>query len=70
MHTIRTGVVTFHYNSDLSGEVEVVDNRDGTKIEVPGEDLLHFAAEIVRRNRIQAIELQSDNDTLGIKVNA
>lgn len=50
----------FHYNSDFSGNVRIVQTNiygECTEIEVPGTDLLKFVALCyVATNRIGAIE--------------
>ena len=67
-HTDDFGIkTTFHYNSDLSGNVEIVPHVhndagivgqrvDASYLSVPGEALLAFVAEHVRRERIAFLE--------------
>lgn len=66
MHTFETPNTTFHFNSDMSGEVELV-RPDGRRLKVPGCDLLSFVAEIVRRDRVSQLEVLSDAAVLGLK---
>ena len=63
---IKGDVVNFHFNSDLSGNVQVyVNGKCGC--EIPGEALLAFVAEHVRRERCGYIEQMSDERILGIE---
>lgn len=70
MHTFPAKSVTFHHNSDLSGDVwldvksEVEVHENGVKtVKVAGKDILAFVADYVRNQRIAALE-QADTDTL------
>lgn len=55
MHTKRIGGTVFHYNSDLSGEVEIV-NDDGTRIKVVALSLEGFIAELTRETKIAKLQ--------------
>lgn len=77
MHTITTSNVTFNFNSDLSGEVfmhfpamAVQPQRARGNlvcISITADDLLAFAAEVVRRQRIHDAESEGDYEVLGIR---
>ena len=56
MHSMTIDGITFHYNGDFSGSVEIV--RTSTdKIEIPGDTLRHFLAEaVVRREKERELE--------------
>jgi hypothetical protein len=47
---------SFKYNSDLSGQVFIEDISTYERIEIDGEALLKFLAEIIRSKRISEIE--------------
>ena len=55
----------FNFNSDLSGNVEIRAD-DGPRFSVPAKHLLQFAAEIVRRQRIAALESAHDAEILSV----
>jgi hypothetical protein len=61
-----------HYNSDMSGDVQVIrrvhdaDGNEGEpeRVEVPGQDLLDFAASIVQHRMISRIEGMTTEEIL------
>lgn len=57
----------FHYNSDFSGPVDIVDVRDpGSLLRVPAEDILEFVAyAFVAHRRIGRIEEMDWRELLG-----
>jgi hypothetical protein len=57
---------TFHYNSDLSGDVKI-SRRDGGELDVPGEALIEFIANYVRNERIGQLEQEDPRVILGLK---
>ena len=59
----------FNFNSDLSGGV-LVKLHDGRRFEVPGSHLMQFAAEVVRRAKIAALEDAKTEDILGLPKSA
>jgi hypothetical protein len=68
VHTIITGFHTFHYNSDLSGQV-LITRTSGNQEEayrVNGSELVAFVAEWVRRKKIAEIESQDAAEILGV----
>ncbi len=67
MHTFSHGDVTFNFNSDLSGEVIIRTGRPEKvqdSIEVPGEALLAFIANVVRDHAIEALESMPDDNLI------
>lgn len=70
MHTFQSCQVRIHYNSDLSGNVKIstVDHVVGAQVyvEIPGQVLVEFVAEYVRRAKISALESASDEELLGL----
>lgn len=69
MHHSKQGKTAFNYNSDMSGDVQIV-NEAGVELWVPGRDLLGFMAEWVAMRRIEAIEQMATHDVLGIAESA
>lgn len=66
MHSFDGKTATFHFNSDLSGEVII--NTEGEKhITVAGEDLLNFIAEWVRLELQTELENLTARQVLGLK---
>ena len=57
----------FHYNSDLSGDVEIGNLKARTSVKVPGVHLLQFVASIVRQRRISDLENTEWPEILGIE---
>ena len=66
MPTFSHGKVTFNYNSDLSGDIIISTALRYNELQVPGEALLAFVAEYVRRQRIGALEDASASEILGV----
>ena len=56
----------FNFNSDLSGNVEIV-APSGSRLSIPCKHLLAFAAEVVRRDKTSALEDASDQQILGLR---
>ena len=54
-HTYRFNDTSFVCNSDLSGEVRIV-NKEGKFIEIPCDDLLDFVYSHLQREAISTIE--------------
>lgn len=67
MHTYRGSEAIFNHNSDMSGDV-LITARDGVTIQVPGVDILDFVADLVRMNKISALENASTEDLLSGKL--
>ena len=64
MRTVVTEETKFHFNSDLSGEV-TIQNKHG-EFQVSGPDLLTFAAEHVRSQRIARLERLGTSELLAL----
>jgi hypothetical protein len=66
-HTWQHGNTIFIGNSDLSGDIKLVDARTKEPIgQVAGADLIDFIAGHVRRCRINALEQASTDEILGL----
>ncbi len=64
MHTLKTsGGTAFVFDGDFHGIARIV-TRDHQSTEVPAADLLEFAAEFVRRERVSALEDASAREIL------
>ncbi len=66
MHSVDVDNYTFHFNSDMSGDVIVHYTSDKGKetFEIPGSVILRFLAEFLRRERITQVENMSDDEIL------
>lgn len=68
MRTYEGSSCIIHYNSDLSGDVEIVTGIHGeSSISVSGKDLLDFVANFVRDEQMSILENSSTEDILGIR---
>jgi len=57
MHTYQGQKTRFHYNSDFSGKMRIVDRESGAEIEVLAEDVAEFVTEeFVKRWLIGLLE--------------
>ncbi len=65
-HTYQARKTAFVYNSDLSGDVEIV-TRGGQRLSVLGDDLLAFVSNHVKNLRIAELEDMEPLDVLQIK---
>lgn len=66
MHTFNGSKARIHFNSDMSGDCEIIEKESGTSIKIPCEDILDFVADYVRSQRIGSLEQISNKDILGI----
>ena len=67
MHVFEGKKTTFHFNSDLSGEVLIWNNEDEQReanAKVLGSDLIAFFANCVRDKRIGEPEQATDKKIL------
>lgn len=68
LRTYEGSSCIIHYNSDLSGDVEIVTGIHGeSSISVSGKDLLDFVANFVRDEQMSILENSSTEDILGIR---
>ena len=65
-HTFQTKHYTFIANSDLSGNVEIV-NKDGKRFWIMGNELIEYVAHHLRNERIAKLEQMTAAELLGIK---
>jgi len=68
MHTFKGSQRTvFHYNSDMSGDVTVIDKNDTNKeFKIPALDILEFVAEFVRNQHIAKFEQMDVHELLNL----
>lgn len=69
MKTFSHALTTFHYHSDLRGNVHMVYQGSGGREDasIPGAALLAFVASYVRSRRINEMEHGSDAEILGLR---
>ena len=64
MHTSETNNGTvFIHNSDMSGDVEII-NSEGRRVKVDGNDILQFVAGYIRGVRVSKLEQLTTNEIL------
>lgn len=65
-HSTTIGATTFIHNGDYSGPVEIRHGKGATEVrfEVPCPDVLGFAAEVIRSERIKILEGTERTDLL------
>lgn len=68
MHTFEHNQVIFQHHGDYSGEVHIHDTHDDIVMRIPAASLIAFAAEFVRRKKIQELESATDREIFGLKV--
>lgn len=72
MRMFESGNVRMHYNSDLSGNVEIqrlyADGSVADACSVPGWALLDLVAQVVIDERIAKLEQAETEEILGVKV--
>ena len=59
MHTFKSHRVTFHYNSDFSGDLRIVPARKWKSIEVPAQALVDLILERYEKPKLIA-ELEQE----------
>ncbi len=67
MHTSEFGYTRFIYNSDLSGEVEIVNLKTNKRLWASGDDLLAFVGDYVKKCKVAELEDMDPLDVLQIK---
>lgn len=56
MHTYESNGYLFHYNSDMSGDVIIVNKDNEEELEVNGEAMLNFVANHIKNEKISRLE--------------
>lgn len=67
MHTFNGNKTRIHFNSDFSGDCEIVEKETSKSVNVPCDEIIEFVAHYVRTQKIDRIWKMSDKDVLGIK---
>lgn len=67
MHTFDGKSCRIHFNSDMSGEIHIVEKDSDKEIEVDGQDILDFVANYVRSERISKLEQMETKEILGLE---
>lgn len=66
MHTFDGSKTRIHFNSDMSGDCEIIEKESGNSVKVPCEDILDFVADYVRGQKIGNLEQMGSKDIFGI----
>lgn len=66
MHTFDGKSCRIHFNSDMSGDIHIVEKDSDEEIKVEGQDILDFVANYVRRERISKLEQMETKDILEV----
>ena len=64
MHSMKGDNYTYHYNSDGSGDVKVVNNQTDQQLYIPFAELAGLIATVVRGKKIAQLEQASDYEIL------
>ena len=56
MHSFHGKSCTIHYNSDMSGDIHIIQEHTENEVKVDGEDILKFVAEFIRSEKIGKLE--------------
>ncbi len=66
MHTTKIDAFTFTHNGDFSGNVEIRRTSWERSVFVPACDLRAFVAEMVRAEKLRAVEQATPAELLGL----
>lgn len=64
MHTYEIDGVLFHYNSDMSGNVLIVNKNSKEELEVNGEAILSFIANYIRDRKVSRLDNMTTKEIL------
>lgn len=64
MHTYESNGFLFHHNSDMNGDVIIVNKNNGEELEVDGEAILDFVANYIRNEKIAKLENSTNKEIL------
>ncbi len=64
MHSFHGKSCNIHFNSDMSGELFIINKKTEEQVVVSAEDILMFVAEYVRRKKISELENMSSENLL------
>ena len=67
MHTFTTEKVIVNYNTDLSGDVRIVNRETKQEVWVDGNSIKDFIAGWVIKQKISQLEAMDYDEVLGIK---
>ena len=67
MHTFDGKSCKIHYNSDMSGEVNICDKITDKELIVEAQDILDFVADYIRNEKIGMLEQMSTDNILHLK---
>lgn len=66
MHTFEGRSCIIHFNSDISGDIHIVEKDSDKEIKVEGQDILDFVANYVRSEKISKLEQIGTDDILEV----
>lgn len=64
MHTYEIDGILFHYNSDMSGNVLIVNKNSKEELEVNGEAILSFIANYIRDRKVSRLDNMTTKEIL------
>ena len=64
MHTYESNGFLFHHNSDMGGDVIIVNKNNGEELEVDGQAILDFVANYIRNEKIAKLENSTNKEIL------
>ena len=67
MHTFEGKSCRIHHNNDMSGEIHICDKNSDKELVVEGQDILDFAADYIKTERIGMLEQMSSDSILHLK---
>lgn len=67
MHTFEGKSCRIHFNSDMSGDIHIVEKNSDKEIKVDGQDILDFVTNYVRIEKISKLEQMETKDILGLE---
>lgn len=67
MHTFEGRSCRIHFNSDMSGNIHIVEKDSDKEIKVGGQDILDFVANYIRSERISKLEQMETKEILGLE---
>lgn len=66
MHATQGSRVSFHHNSDYSGDVLVIHEQTKVEMIIPFTDIRHLVGEYLRSRKISLLEEMSTTKLLGL----
>ena len=64
MKGFSNGDFIINYNSDMSGNIEIINLETDESVSIPGIFILDFVAEYIRNEKISKLQNMNNNDLL------